>query len=296
MMDDGVPLVTRLLLKLEGLVSTLYDVREELLFALSSDAERISVGNLIYAQQQVYFPSSQLFQSGLLDWEERLVAHSSFPRAGRILVGGAGAGREMSALQSRGYRTIGFDPSVELVEAGRKALGLATSELIVASYDDLIEAAITGTGPLGACVAAGEAISAVILSFGSISYVVNADDRKRLCACITALAPQAPILLSFLGENLEAKRANASVRLLAYWITVLKGTKPRQKMQRFLPHAGFVGLVTQDEVRDLAASIGYAVQAISMSPYPHALLAPATMQSANLAGGIDCLTIAHTGD
>ncbi len=46
-----------------------------------------------------------------------------FPQQGRLLVGGAGGGREANVLAGRGYSVFAFDPAAELVRMGAPPLG-----------------------------------------------------------------------------------------------------------------------------------------------------------------------------
>ncbi len=52
----------------------------------------------------------------LRPWEQDLVANLPAPPA-RVLLGGAGAGREAYALEALGYTVVAFDPAKRLVEA-----------------------------------------------------------------------------------------------------------------------------------------------------------------------------------
>lgn len=270
-MSERLPLSVRSLLAVDRVVAAALAVREEFLFAVCSTADRDAVGRVIYAKDALYLPSSDFYRAGLMDWETSLISDPSFPRAGRILVGAAGAGREMRALHTLGYRTTGFDPSSVLVTAGRAMTEAAGAELIVASYNDVVTAAQHSTGPLAA-LGRNDPIAGIILSFGSVSYLIDADERRKLFASLATIAPGAPIAFSFLSENYRAGRRPTLLRAVAKGLSRMLGTTPRQPMQRFLAHAGFMGLVTEQEVREIALHIGYDVAMLSLLPYPHALL------------------------
>ena len=98
-----------------------------------------------------------------------------------MLVGGAGAGREMVALGKRGYQVLGFDPCAELVVAGRTAVDSIGGRLDVGTYDELIDYAARESSRFRSLLD-GRAIDAIILGWGSICYVRSRAKRVRLLA------------------------------------------------------------------------------------------------------------------
>ena len=60
-------------------------------------------------------------RSGLHDWEHAAIERH-FPARGRVLVTGAGGGREVLALLQRGYDAVGYEPNGTLVAAGEDLL------------------------------------------------------------------------------------------------------------------------------------------------------------------------------
>ena len=92
-------------------------IRDELLLAWIPPAERVALTAALYAGQSTYLPGGPRFEGGLFAWEER--ALEAFPRSGRVLLGAAGAGRELGALVARGFEVVAFDPCQPFVDAAR---------------------------------------------------------------------------------------------------------------------------------------------------------------------------------
>ena len=72
-----------------------------------------------------HFSASQLYKSrehnlsGFLPWEAPLIERY-FQRGCKILIAGAGAGREVLALRKAGYEAEGFECSLPLIRAGQE--------------------------------------------------------------------------------------------------------------------------------------------------------------------------------
>src|SRR5947209_9708343 len=94
-------------------------LRNELMWALVPPSERAAVTEAIYEGEQGYHAGAPHFERGLFWWEARLLDWPSVPRGGRVLVGGAGGGRELAVLESRGYAVTGFEPCAALARAAQ---------------------------------------------------------------------------------------------------------------------------------------------------------------------------------
>lgn len=224
-------------------------------------SRRAQVTEALYAPQRSYAPGGARFGEGLFDWERRVIDHVAWPRRGRLLVGGAGGGREVVALAARGYRVTGFDPAEALVEMGRAAVARCGGcSLVPGGYDDLVAESRGARTRLRGALSDGP-FDGVILGWGSLNHVLELEDRADLVASIRRLWPSAPLLLTYYRDGEGAE-----------------GT-PEQPV-RFAPHAGYYRTMTDRELADLARAGGYDIALASAEPYPHALLVP----SADLAG------------
>ncbi len=67
------------------------------------------------------YTNAPYLDRGFQFWED-LAVRTYFPPGGRVLVGAAGGGRELIALERAGFQAAGFECSHAMVEAGKRAL------------------------------------------------------------------------------------------------------------------------------------------------------------------------------
>jgi len=145
---------------------------------------------------------------GLWDWEERWYAARLPAAPARLLVGGAGAGREALPLGERGYQVDALEPSARLCAMLADVLG--PGRLAVnASYEELSRALLDG-GDGDAAVLRGRRYDAVILGWGSFTHVLLAEERRRAVRACAQLT-DGPILASFWMRD-QAADAESSAR------------------------------------------------------------------------------------
>jgi len=247
---------------------------EEIALAWIPPPRRDETTAAVYGAQRMYLAGSEHFERGFFDWEARAIAAPEFPRAGRILIGGAGGGREARALSALGYSVVAFDPSAPLVEGGRRDLAGHPVTLVRASYDDLARAARGEPSSLD-LVLRGVSFDAVILGWASLSHVMDAAARLEVLRSARALAPSAPLLLSFLAAGATAPEIGRGRRTLRRWFARMGAPGRAAPGDRFVAWAGFLHVLATDDVRTLATEAGYRVALLDASPYGLALLVPA---------------------
>lgn len=284
-MSYRVPLWARAFLAADKLAMRVTNAREalrdELFLALIPPSNRADLTAALYAEQTTYLPGGHRFQSGLFDWETRAFDSALFPKSGRILLGAAGAGRELIALLDRGYRVVAFDPCDTFVDAARRIASRSPERATVvrASYADLARAAAGHDGPL-AFLRREPPFDAVVLGWGSLSHVSPSSERLALFQATHALAPNAPVLASF---SLEADsspptslpgskgRARDALRRL---FAAIGAPGISETGDHFYPNGGFFSNLSRDAILELAFRAGYEVALLQDTPYPHAVLIP----------------------
>lgn len=123
--------------------------------------------------------------SGLHTWERRAI-DEHFPSGGRIVVTGAGGGREVLALLDRGFDTVGFECNRRLVSYGDALLRRH-------GYQGRLLWAPRHEWPVGS----GHC-DAVIVGWGSYTHMPGRGTRLTfLRGARAALPAGGPILLSF---------------------------------------------------------------------------------------------------
>lgn len=92
---------------------------DEVLCAWFSPRQREAINGIAWSKQAAFLPGGYSFERGLAEWERVATSEPPFPQAGRILLGGAGGGRELAQLCRRGFDVVAFEPSA-LCEGARQ--------------------------------------------------------------------------------------------------------------------------------------------------------------------------------
>lgn len=168
---------------------------------LLSDASLDVATELFYRSEPPYADAEYLEQ-GLFEWEEAALVDSQAPPA-RVLVASAGGGRELVGLADAGYDAVGFDPSPDLVAAGRAFLERTGRHgHLIESEGSTIPRGVDGTFDI------------TIWGWGGISHVRRASDRVRMLSELAARTrPGGIVLVSFLHRFESARRFEVAWRI-----------------------------------------------------------------------------------
>jgi hypothetical protein len=101
--------------------------------------------------------------------------------------------------------------------------------------------------------------------------------RAELHRAVRALAPTAPVLLSFAVDGAVAQPVPGKGRVrdgLRRAFAALHAPGSSEPGDRFFPSSGFFAYLSRGELLELAAAAGYGVESYEEAPYPHAVLAP----------------------
>lgn len=248
-------------------------LRTELLLAGADAPTRHAVNARVFSAEDTYAPGGPTFSRGLFAWERDALAHPAFPRAGRLLLGGAGGGRELVALTAMGYTVDAFEPAEALF--GALAAHPTAGLTLRASYADLVRAASHGEGPLAAV--RENNYDGVVLGWASFTHLTSEGEAEATLRAVRVIAPRATVLVSYLGPD-DDGRANGRVEALRPWVRAglarIARRAERLAGEGFAPGAGFYRRFAPTEFEDLARAAGYDVATHAAEPYPHALLTP----------------------
>jgi len=272
------PLWVRALLAWDRVAVRAQNAREglldELALAWIRPEDRADLTAVIYAKQGTYLPGGAQFQGGLFAWERRALDAPPFPRAGRVLLGAAGAGRELVALIERGFSVVAFDPCAPFAEAARRLPSADHATIVQASYADLVDAAEGRPGPLD-MLRSAPPFDAVVLGWGSFSHVMPRAARLALLRALRTFAPKAPVLLSFALSPGGTPKDKGRVRGALRRIFAATGAPGVSEVgDHFFANGGFFSFLTQDDILKLAWEAGYEVARFEEQPYAHAILVP----------------------
>jgi hypothetical protein len=161
---------------------------------------------------------------GLFPWEEKVVA-GHFADCRRILVGGAGGGREMVALAQLGYEVAGFECNPTLVEY---ANGLLARKEIPTRVEHV---------PPDVCPAVDAPYDGIIIGWCAYMHIQGRNRRVAFLRSLRpALKPGAPVLLSFWHINGPARRRLRVTQRVAGPLRRLLGREPITLGDSMAPH------------------------------------------------------------
>ena len=249
-------------------------VRDELLFAFLPPSERDAVTFEAYALTPDYVEGGENYRDGFFPWEEAMLDDPRVPRSGRVLLGAAGGGRELHALVERGYDVFAFEPVAPLLE---NAIGMAQGRNAVTvkgAYRDLVTRAESKSGPLAEL---DGPIDLCIIGWGSLSHVTEPEAVVQTFRAMRKLAPQAPVLASFILRSEAGPGVLGGARKLRRGLrrtlAALGGNSVPTGL-KFRTGNGFYYEFSRSELTELAARAGYEVALFAELPLGHALLVP----------------------
>jgi hypothetical protein len=194
--------------------------------------------------------------AGLRDWEEAAIdAH--FSPGARVVVTGAGGGREVIGLLERGHDAVGFEPNGALVAAGSELLRRL-------GHGDRLRTCARDEFPADA-----PPCDAVLVGWGS--YMLIAGRPRRLAflrAARQALPIGAPIVCSFFVRPSGTR----------YFTTVAATANLIRRVRRAerVELGDSIGLnfthsFTRREIEQELAEAGFRIVAFAAEPYGHAV-------------------------
>jgi hypothetical protein len=245
-------------------------VRSELVAGLASDEMLDRLNDLVYTDAGGYDPKAPGFREYLFPWEEEVIERF-FPTApARILIGGAGSGREAFALLDRGYEVVTFDPSEGLI--GLMAKGVQPGQPLQAfraAYEDLPSLhPASGGGPVKD-LREMPSFDASLLGWGSYSHLRTPEQRVHTLRRFREVT-QGPIVVSFLHMGSRHRGARRLIRLRQR----LRAVRHRTEGDAFSIYIGFYHVFNDAEVRELAAQAQLEVAHLSeeRESWPYAVL------------------------
>ena len=248
--------------------------RDELFFAFLQPSQRNSLTLDAYARSRLYVVGGDRFSEGMWAWEAALLEQPRVPRSGRVLLGAAGGGRELQWLLERGYEVCAFEPVATFFESARSIARGTNTLVIQASYQDLVARAAGKAGPLDSF---GGHVDLCILGWGSISHLTEPSDVLETFRALRALAPEAPVITSFLLRSKGVPDVKGGARTLRRKLRRVLEAVGRPSVPaglRFTTSAGFCYEFSHSELSELWLQAGYEVASLGEVPYPHALLLP----------------------
>ena len=201
------------------------------------------------------YTDTEHITSGLATWEAAAI-EAHFPAGGRVIVTGAGAGRELVGLLERGFEPLGFEPNEQLAAAG-------VALLAASGHGECLRVSRRDEFPRAA-----PAADAVIVGWGSYGLIPG---RRRRIAFLRGarerLSPNAPLLVSFFER--PPTRYFAVVHRIAGPLRRLRRTEPTELGDALMPN--YAHYFSRDEIESELAEGGFRLTHIVSKPYAHAI-------------------------
>ena len=215
-------------------------------------------------------------------WEAAWFAADLPPAPARVLVGGAGQGREAGWLAARGYDVVAFDPAPSLV---RRALAQVTRlgcrAFLRGSYEDLVEPGDAAARAFADAIAFHAPYDAVVLGWGSFTHVGAGRQRLALLRRMHVLCPRGPVLASVWMRADEPPRVRSRAFQVGFRLGRLGRATEAPAVEPgdwVLGTTGYAHYFTAAEFAALADSAGYRVtrppDPAQPDRSPHATLRP----------------------
>lgn len=226
-------------------------LRSALLIAFASDDFFDEYNGLTYGLEDRYRPDSAAFRRGLFDWEERAVERFFPAPPARVLVGGAGGGREAFALLEKGYTVVAFDPAEALVKAMRSHVpGEDRLRAYRGSYVTLpMLAGLSGQPATN--LSDEPPFDAAVVGWASFSHLRSDRDRVETLQRFARLT-RGPILVSYYPPP-PPPPSSGAVGGVKGWI---KGRMARRGLSAFSVDIGYYRLLSHSEMEDLVRQAG----------------------------------------
>jgi hypothetical protein len=225
---------------------------------------------------RLYAARGSYHAHGLFPWEQDWFAADLPSPPARLLIGGAGSGREVVALLAMGYEVVAFDPAASYVAHAHAQVqhpGLLAFHC--GAYEDLLTAEhgladlIDGHGPY----------DAIILGWGSFTHMPVAAERADLLRYLAKRCPAGPVLLSFWLRHARASERQTRAFALGWRLgSALTGRPPGDQPiegDQVMARCGYGHRFTPAEIATLAASTDYV---LSRAPGPEQAYAHATFK------------------
>lgn len=249
-------------------------LRSELVLSLASDAVLAEFNNLTYGTQSSYNPRSDIFRAYLFPWEEAVIARFFPDPPARVLIGGAGGGREVWPLAQRGYDVVAFEPSGALTNMMMEHLPADLHvQVYRAAYGDLPHLHGARPGDAPATLSTLAPFDAALIGWGSFAHLPNTAARAHTLKAFAAVT-NGPIVVSFLQFR-TAPPASTSVNRLRQR---LRRWRNRTPGDQFAMYVGFYHEIDEEELIALARQANVRIAHLSTDSrdtnWPHAVFLP----------------------
>jgi len=227
-------------------------IRSAVVTRFASDTVLDAYNALTYDAAPVYQAGSEVFRQGLFNWEQEMIA-AAFPEPpAKVLVGGAGGGREAFALSAKGYDVAAFDPSPGLA---RSMIDHAPPggrvEPLIGRYEDLPRLC-RAADSVPVDLAAGPPYQAAVFGWTSYSHIRTRATRVTALRAMAALTA-GPVAVSFFLARPRLEHRPGRARRIASALGF------QSNGDAFTPFIGFYHYSSASDIQSEVAEAGLEI-------------------------------------
>jgi hypothetical protein len=209
------------------------------------NADELNAVTAEHFDQSQYYASTEHNLSGFFGWEKS-VLDQFFWRGSRILVAGAGGGREVLALRKAGFDAEGFECSAPLVRASEQIF----DRLGESKYVTLCEPDRVPQGP--------RIYDGLVVGWTVYTHIPTKARRVAFLQALSQRAlPGCPLLISYFARQSSARDDVLVHRTARLWRFLLRGRKEPLELGDRISYARYVRCFASDEVEAELRAAGF---------------------------------------
>jgi hypothetical protein len=209
------------------------------------NADELNAVTAEHFDQSQYYASTEHNLSGFFGWE-KFVLERFFQRGSRIVVAGAGGGREVLALRKAGFDAEGFECSLPLVRASEQIF----ERLGESKYLTLCEPDRVPEGP--------RIYDGLVVGWTVYTHIPTKARRVAFLQALSERAlPGSPLLISYFARQSGASDDVLVYRTARLWRFLLRGRREPLEVGDRISYARFVRSFTSDEVEAELRDAGF---------------------------------------
>ena len=223
------------------------------------DRKTLQLADRLFYDDDAMYQDEAYNRSGFWDWEAQAIA-KHFSSSSKILVAGAGGGREIYALHKSGYQADGFECNSSFVE-------FANNFLREEEINSQVKLA-----PRDSCPNGDRIYNGLIVGWGAYTNIQGRQHRidflKQMRSQTTG--GEIPILLSFFPRQNKI----LTYKIIATVGNMIKTLRLSPKIElgdSLLPHRIFVHYFTQSEIKSELREAGFKLIEYSDKEYGYAI-------------------------
>lgn len=205
---------------------------------------------LVYDQKKTVYTE-------LFDWEAKWFDYDLPDPPAKLLVGGAGKGREIKELLARGYEIVAFDPAVDCIDEAKNIFQDNNSVVFhTGSYEDLLN---KEGKELRKSIEDPQPYDGVLLGWGRFTHVFGEKMRIGILEYLRGVCPQGPILLSYWDGNIMLNKGRMwrLGNALGKPIRILQGIKTEYSARDDISlFAGYAHVFNTEEIKKIVCQSG----------------------------------------